>query len=212
MRRAARWLLLLLILDVSPVSAGSSADEHMLAGAQFFQAGSFNEALVEFRVAERTGDDGGAIWYIAATLVKLKRPEDALAEFARAEAKAAAERDALFDYYHALACYDARLFLCADRLLAVIGEGAGPRIGGQARRIRAELAPIGARAPSIATIDWYHARGRVARTASRLALAVAYYDEAGRLASLRPDGYRRREALSQLEALRAPAVSEGRSR
>src|SRR6266700_3197667 len=159
MRRAA-----LLVLLVAPAARAepTAADDHMLAGAQYFQSGRFTEALVEFHVAERAGADGGATWYVAATLVKLKRPEDAISEFARAESEAPGDRDALFDYYHALACYDARLYFCADRLLALIGEQAGPRIAGHARKIRADLAPVVSGTPSTAVIDWYHARAQTA--------------------------------------------------
>src|SRR5262245_30995591 len=110
MRRAAILGLVLLAGTVR----GDSADAHLLAGARHFQAGRFTEALVEFRVAVRAGDDGGALWYVAATLVKLKRPEEAITAFARAMEAAPAERDGLFDYYRALACYDARLYRCAD--------------------------------------------------------------------------------------------------
>lgn len=189
---------LLILLLASSAHAGVGADEHMLAGAQAFRAGHFAEALVEFRVAERMGSDGGTIWYVAATLVKLDRPDDALTEFARAQAYASGERDTLFDYYHALACYDARLYFCADRLLSPLGQQPGTGIPAQARKIRADLAPIisGAPRPTPATIDWYHVRAAAALAAGRAALAEAYYDEAARLAALRPDGYRRAEALT----------------
>src|SRR5262245_1629209 len=103
MRAAA----LAVLLVAATARAQSRADEHMLAGAQHFQAGRFTEALVEFRVAKRAGDPGAA-WYVAAALVKVARFDEALEEFARAQASAPAERDALMDYYHALACYESR--------------------------------------------------------------------------------------------------------
>ncbi len=141
---------------------------------------------------------------MAATLVKLKRPEEALVEFARAESVAPQERDGLFDYYRALACYDARLYLCADRLLASIGSDPGPRIAAQARQIRAELRPIVSAAPSTAAIDWYHAQAQAALKAERQALAAAYYEEAAALAALRSDAHRRAEALAGLARARRP--------
>lgn len=193
---------LLLVLLASPAGAEPSADEHMLEGAQSFQAGRYVEALVEFRVARRLGDPG-ASWYLAATLVKLKRPEEALDEFTRAEATAPDDRDGLFDYYHALACYDARLFFCADKLLSALGEQPGPRIAALARKIRADLAPILVAVPAPAAIDWYHARARAALEAGRSTLAGAYFSEAAGLAGLRPDGYRRAEALAGLARTRA---------
>jgi hypothetical protein len=197
MKRAA---LLVLLISV-PAQAQSGVDEHMLAGARHFQAGHYPEALVEFRVAEKM-TDAGAIWYVAATLMKMKRPEDALVEFARAESAAPDERDGLLDYYHALACYDARLYFCADRLLAALGEQPGPRIAAQARKIRADLAPILAAPPPIAAVDWYHARAQEAIKSGRVALGCAYYDEAASLAALRPDGHRRAEALAGLAQAR----------
>jgi hypothetical protein len=197
MKRAA----LLVLLIATRAQAQSGADEHMLAGARHFQAGRYPEALVEFRVAEKMAD-AGAVWYVAATLMKMKRPEDAFVEFARAEAAAPAERDGLLDYYHALACYDARLYFCADRLLAALGEQPGPRVAAQARKIRADLAPILSTPPATAAIDWYHARAREAINGGRTALGCAYYDEAVSLAALRPDRHRRAEALTALARAR----------
>jgi hypothetical protein len=198
------------LLIAAPAWA-QSADDHMLAGAQHFQAGRYPQALVEFLVAERLGD-GAAAWYSASTMVKLKRPEDALVSFARAEASAAGERDALFDYYHALACYDARLYLCADRILATIGAEAGPRIAAQAEKIRADLRSVISSPVTTAVLDWYHARADAARKSRRVALAAAYYEEAAGLAALRPDGYRRAEALASLAACRARASAEASAR
>jgi tetratricopeptide (TPR) repeat protein len=210
MTRATRLLLLLLllVLPAPAAMAAEGADGHMLAGARYFQAGHFTEALVEFRVAEKAGEDGAA-WYVAATLVKLKRPEDALEEFTRAAAAAPGDRDALLDYYRALACYDARLYFCADRLLASIGEQPGPRIAAQARKIRADLGPVLAAAPSDAAIDWYHARGQAALAVGRAELAAGYFEEAISLAGARPDGHRRGEALAGLARARQASARSG---
>jgi tetratricopeptide (TPR) repeat protein len=207
MRRAA----LLALFVTTAARADASADGHMLAGAGHFQAGRFAEALVEFKVAERL-HDAGAVWYVAATLVKLKRPEDALVEFARAESTAPEERDGLLDYYHALACYEARLYFCADRLLAVLGEAPGPRIAAQARKIRADLAPLLTAPPPVTAIDWYHARGEEALKAGRAALACDYYEEAAVFAALRPDGHRRVEALAALARARKPPPEKAAAR
>jgi len=207
MRRAA----LLLALVSFAARAEPGADAHMLDGARYFQAGRYTEALVEFRVAARLAADGGASWYVAATLVKLKRPEEALEEFARAESTAPADRDGLFDYYHALACYDARLYLCADQLLAAVGAEVGPRIGAQARKVRADLAPVISAVPAPATIDWYHARAQAAFKAGSMVLAGAYLREAVSLADLRPDGYRRGDALAGLARARAGVAQAART-
>jgi hypothetical protein len=196
-----RAAILLLLVAVAPARGQSGADEHLLAGARYFQQERYPEALVEFRVAERAGGGGSAAWYVAATLVKLHRAEEAIAVFARAEASAPGDRDALLDYYRALACYDARLYFCADRLLAGIGGDPGPRVAAQAKKIRADLAPLLAAAPATGAIDWYHARGAEAVKAGQTVLAGVYYDEALRLAALRPDGYRRAEATAALRRL-----------
>jgi tetratricopeptide (TPR) repeat protein len=207
MKRAVFFFL----LATAVAHADAGADAHMRAGAQHFQAGRFSEALVEFRVAERLAEDAGPRWYVAATLVKLKRPEEALTAFARAEASAPADRDALFDYYHALACYDARLYRCVDRLLAAVGDGAGPRIAAQARKIRADLVPVLSQAAPASAIDWYHARGQAARKAGEDALAAAYFEEAVELAGTDAHAYRRAEALDALARARA-ALAQSESK
>jgi hypothetical protein len=202
-KRAAPLLLVCLAAAARAQPQGGGADDHLLAGARFFQQERYPEALVEFRVAERTGAGGAATWYVAATLVKLHRAEDALAAFARAEAEAPGDRDALLDYYRALACYDARLYFCADRLLAGLGQQPGPRMAAQATKIRGELAPLLAAAPAKGTIDWYLARGAEAVQTDKPLLAAYYFDEAVRLGALRSDGYRWAEAAAALERTRA---------
>lgn len=178
-------------------SSAPAADAHMHTGARHFQADRFDEALVEFRVAEELGDPS-ASWYSAATLVKLHRPADAVSEFSRAERVASADRDALLDYYHALACYEAKLYACAERLLAQINHQAGPRVGAQAEKLRATLRPVLAGPPPTATLDWYHARAREALAAKRWELAAAYFEEAMTLGRLRGDNYRGAEAAAGL--------------
>lgn len=200
----SRLPVLAVLLVAAPAWAQTGGDGHLLAGAQYFRGEHYREALVEFRVAERTGAGGVASWYVASTLVKLNHPEEAVAVFARAEAIAGQDRDALFDYYHALACYDAKLYGCADLLLAGIGSQAGPRIAAQALTIRGDLVPVISAAPSTSTIDWYSVRGRSAVATGSPALAIAYYDEALRLSALRADGYGRAEATAALHRLRLP--------
>jgi hypothetical protein len=200
-----------LVLSVWAAVAASppAADAHMHAGARYFQAARFDEALVEFRVAEELGD-ASASWYSAATLVKLNRPTDAVPEFSRAERVAAGDRDALLDYYHAVACSESRLYACADRLLAGIDRQAGPRVAAQAETLRATLRPLLAGPPPRATVDWYHARAREALVAGRGELAAAYFEEAGMLARLRGDDYRGGEATSGLRDCRPRLPLAGR--
>ncbi|WP_309889753.1 hypothetical protein [Archangium sp.] len=127
MKHLALCLALLGLTAATP----SDSTPHLLQGARHFREGRFSNALVEFKVAQRLGTDGEADWYIAASLVKLGRSEEALEAFAAAQKRAPDARDALLDYYHALACYDVKLYLCADTLLDAVGEASGPRVGEQ---------------------------------------------------------------------------------
>lgn len=206
--KTAAVILALLTISVR-AAPPPSADDHMLLGARYFQADRFTEALVEFRVAERLGE-GGALWYAAAAEVKLRRTDDALEDFARAERIAPAERDALLDYYHALACYDARLYSCADHLLGAVQDRAGPRVAAQALKIRADLRAVLSTAPGTASLDWYHERGRDALAEKRVELATLYFEEARSLAGLRPDRYRAAEAATRLALCRRQSRSGDR--
>lgn len=177
----AASLLALLI-----VSTSAGAGDHLLAGARLFRDERYAEALVEFRVAERLGA-GDAAGYAGATLVKLARPEEAVEAFA---ADAATARDALLEHYRALAWYEARLYLGADRILARIGDRSGPRIAEQVSKLRERIAAELRNEPSRAAIDWYLARCAARRGEGRAVLAEAYCGEAGALSSRRGDRYR----------------------
>jgi hypothetical protein len=193
-----------LIASVIYLAAGPPAsDAHVLAGARLFREDRFAEALVEFRVAERLGS-AEARGYAAAALVKLGKPEDALELFESPGAPAAGA-DPLLDYYHALACYDARLYLCADGLLEGLGRRSGPRISEQAERIRRDIAAALAGVPAPDAIDWYLARARGAG-AKRPVLARAYAREAQALGGRRPDRHGVAEAQALLGQLGAPGV------
>src|SRR5919197_4733504 len=128
------------LFAVSLAAGTPGVDEHVLAGARLFRESRFAEALVEFRVAERLGS-ADARGYAAASLVKLEQPEQALELFEHPGAPPVG-RDALLDYYHALACYDSRLYLCAEEILAAMCPRTGPRIAQQAARIRADIAAV----------------------------------------------------------------------
>jgi hypothetical protein len=183
-----------------------SADSHLLSGAEAFRAEKYAVALVEFRVAERMGS-GEASWYAAASLVKLGRAEDAVEGFALAERASPAAHDALLDYYRALACYQARLYLCADRWLQASGARAGPRVAAQAAVIRQgiarELEP--GRIPP--AIDVFLARASEL-SGPRPLLARAYAEEALALADRTPDAHRAGEARALIQRLGATAVGE----
>jgi hypothetical protein len=187
-------LLLALAVISSPGAKG--AGEHLAAGAQAFREGRYEDALVEFRVAQGLGA-GDAGPYAAATLVKLGRPEEAVEAFAAIEEG----RDTLLDYYRGVACYQARLYLCADRLLASVGARSGPRIAEEAARARAAIASELAKEPPRPTVDWYLTRCGERRDAGRPALAAALCEEAVGLAQRRTDRYRLTEAMTQLAKL-----------
>lgn len=195
----------LFVLLAVPARAADAAHGHLRAGAAAFREGSFERALVEFRVAEKLGADGEASWYVAATLLKLGRADEAVEAFDRAERAAPGERDVVLDFYRASACYEARLYLAADRLLAEIGERAGPRIGGEAKKLRERIAALFTQAPAEAVIDWYQAQAELELKGGRLALARAYYAEAAALSTRRPTPYRSADAQKGLEAVTAAA-------
>jgi tetratricopeptide (TPR) repeat protein len=195
----------------APAAAPPSADPaaaaaHLLAGATAFREGRFAEALVEFRVAERLGDPDAPA-YAGAVLVKLGRPEEAVEAFGPAPAEG---EDVLLLWYRALALRGAGLLASADAALAELGDRAGPRVGGEAAKVRAEIAgALGPAGPSAAAVDAALARAAVLRDAGRTALAAASFREAAALAARRPDRHRLAEAARaavELEAGHAPAL------
>jgi hypothetical protein len=190
-----------LSVTLALILASAGADEHVLAGARLFRDGRWAEALVEFRVAERLGSSG-ARGYSGAALVKLKRPEDALEAF-EGPGGPAAGVDPLLDYYHAQACWDARLYLCADRLLAGVGGRSGPRIGGEVAKARASIAALLASEPKPEAVDWYVARCEETARAGRPVLARAYCGEAKALGARRGDRRGVADAEARLSALTA---------
>lgn len=167
-----------MLFALAVLLATPGADEHLLTGARAFRAGEFSRALIEFRVAEKLGGPGEASWYAAAALQKLGRAEDALQAFALAERSAPKARDALLDYYRALACYDARLYLCARKLLSQVGDESGPRVGEMARKTGESIDKLFETPPSQGAVDWYRERAQVAKAARRDSLAALYSAEA----------------------------------
>jgi len=201
MTRAAATVLFLVWFAAGPPGP---AEAHVLEGARLFRENRFTEALVEFRVADRLGARDARA-YAAAALVKLDRPEDAL-ELFEGPGGPAPGTDPLLDYYHALACYGARLYLCADELLAGVGERTGPRIGAQARQIRKDIAAAIPAAPPPDSVDWYLARARSHAAAGKPLLARAHAAEARRLGERRPDRHGVAEAVALLEGSSSPVA------
>jgi len=186
------------------ISAGTAADEHLLAGAGAFRDGRFDAALVEFRVAEKLGaPDAGA--YAAAALVKLGRPEEAIEAFASSPPG----DDDLLDWYRALACYDARLYNCAGRLLTGL-DHSGPKVAAEVAGLRGEIARVLAPEPAKASIDWYLARCDERRAEGRTALAAAYCREAADLGARRKDRHGGARAKAELMRLEPAAARGGR--
>jgi len=176
---------LALLLGAVLAATSPGADEHLLAGANAFREERFDVALVEFRVAQSLGAPDAAT-YAATTLVKLGRPEEAIESFGAG----GVGQDALIDYYRGLACYEAHLYLCAEGIMASLGDRAGPRIGGLAAKVRASIAAVLASEPSQASIDWYLSRCASEKKANRTVLSGAYCREASGLSKRRSDRYR----------------------
>lgn len=202
------WLLALMLIATRP-AIGDEAISHLLKGAQLFRAEKFSEALVEFRVAEKLGAGEEASWYAAAALVKLQRPLDAIETFAQAERRSTTVPDALLTYYRAIACYDAKLYLCADTLLASVGDRSGPRISEQVAKARRDIATLLRNEPSESAIDWYLAQGTAQLKEERAALAAAFFQEALQLSDRRKTPYRRDEAQASLEQARSRVAVAG---
>lgn len=172
----------LAILFASTLSAAGTGGEHLLAGARHFRDGRYGEALVEFRVAAVRGEEGARA-YAAASLVKLERFEEALDEFEGVPRG----RDALLDYYRALACYGAQLYSCAEEILATIGERGGPRIATEVAGLRREIAAQRPRAPTADVIAWYAGRCAALQAKNRVLLATAYCREGADLEARRAE-------------------------
>jgi hypothetical protein len=193
----------LVTLAALAISAGPAAGEHLLAGAGAFRDGRFDAALVEFRVAERLGATEARA-YAGAALVKLGRAEESVEAFAASRPG----DDELLDWYRAVACYDAKLYTCADRVLAGL-DRAGPRAAAEIGRLRGEIARVLAPVPAPASIDWYLARCEARRAEGRGALAAAYCREAVELGRRRPDRHGVSRAVAALAHLEPAAVSGG---
>lgn len=197
--------VLALLLAAGP---GTPASEpHLVAGAEAFRAESYTKALVEFRVAEALGSTE-ASWYVAASLLKLGRAEDAVEAFVLAERSNRAAGDALLEVYRGQACYAARLYLCADRWFESAGARAGPRLTPQLQALRAAIRDALQPGQLDPAIDRLLSRAtELERT--RPALASAYASEAVGLAARSPTRHRQAEAtaLSGRLAARPPRGS-----
>jgi len=172
-------VLIALGLWLPAALAAEDARAHLLAGARAFRAERYEQAQVEFRVALALGAGPGSRWYLAATLQKLERTDEALAEFLRAEQEAPASRDAVLTWYEAVASHQARLYVRADRLLASM-DRAGPRLQEQSAQLRAQLAPLLSAPVTPGVLEWYLERARAQRSPE---VAALYRQEAQALSA-----------------------------
>ena len=163
---------LLAALAAALALSSTPGEAHLLEGARRFREERWEEALVEFRVAARLGEPGAGA-YAGAALVKLRRWDEAIEAFG----PDGPARDALMDYYRALACHGAGLYACADAILSTIGERAGPRLSSQAAEIRAALAPVLSAPPAAPVLEALSERCETFRRRGRDALASAYCRE-----------------------------------
>ncbi len=198
-------LVLGLLLAAEPGPPPTS-EPHLVAGAEAFRAEAYAQALVEFRVAETLGS-AEARWYVAASLLKLGRAEDAVEAFVLAERGSRSSGDALLEVYRGQACYAARLFLCADRWFESAASRAGPRLAPQLTSLRAGIREALRPDQLGSAIDGLMARA-AAVSRSRPALAFALADEAVALSARAPDRHRESEAASLVSRL-APPPSRG---
>ena len=201
--------LLFVFAFVAPMAHAETSlgPSTLLEGSRAFREGRFPEALVAFRVAERSPGVGHeALWYSAATLYKLGRVEEALEAFDRAGREAPEVGDSILDFYLCSAAYEARLYLTSDDRLERLAAGAGPKLGAEIRRLRGQIALLFTVPPDARVIDWYLARARQLQEAGRRALAKAYYSEAAALSRRRGEPHRLDEAL---DGVREASVSEG---
>lgn len=191
----------ILLTAFAAAASTGAAGEHLLAGANLFRDARYADALVEFRVAGKLGAPD-AERYAGAALVKLERFEEAVEAFGGGDEPGP---DALVDYYRAVACAGARLYGCAERLLAGIGARSGPRIAEQAAKLSAIAARELEKRPSPATLEWYLGRCGELRAQGRASLATAYCREARALAQRGGDAARAGRAEDGLAELRKAA-------
>ena len=167
---------LLAAAAVALALSSSPAERHLLEGASHFRAARWAEALVEFRMAAKLGERDAAA-YAGAALVKLERWDEAIEAFGPSPAG----RDALLDWYRALALEGAGLLASADALLATVSGRGGPRLSAQAEELRQALRPRIAAARAGGVAEALRARCARLREEGRSALAEATCAEAALL-------------------------------
>src|SRR5207253_6475 len=104
------------------------------------------------------------------------------------------------------ACYQARLFTCADRLLEASLSRFGPRVAGEAGALREQIRRTLTGEIKSEAVDWYLGHGAGALKDQRLTLARLYAEEARALGGRREDCYRCGEAEALAAEVRAAAA------
>jgi hypothetical protein len=170
------------MLLASTLSVAGAGDEQLLAGARHFREGRYGDALIAFRVADALGAEG-ARGYAAVSLVKLDRFEEALEVFDGVPESA----DALLSFYRALACYGARLYVCADEILKGLGDRGGPKITAEVASLRRDIEARRAQSPADDLIAGHARRCAELRAQKRAALADAYCRESAALGARRAE-------------------------
>ncbi len=211
-RSASRGLVLAgalpALLCLSALAAEPPAAEaHLLAGARAFRAGDFPTALVEFQVCRALGARGESAWYLAASLVKLGRPDDALEAFSVAEVELPEGRDALLQYYEAVACLEAHLLVCAADRLRGLETRIGPRAAPLVRQAATQVSGALATPPPAQALDGLLSSVERLTVAGRPGLANRYLVEAQALVG-RLDGARGEEVEAWARRLRPPDASD----
>jgi tetratricopeptide (TPR) repeat protein len=162
--------------------AARAAPPRLIDGVRAFQAGDYARALIEFEAVGRAPDPPPDLaFYLAPTLYKLGRYEDALATFLGAGAPG----DALSGFYRAQTYYQLRLYRKARAaFLALRGLGLGPRLDAAAGTYVGLVDALYAARPPRAAVDAYRARAEELRAAGQTALAAEYLDEARQVEAL----------------------------
>jgi tetratricopeptide (TPR) repeat protein len=191
------------MMVVALSSASALADDttaHLLAGVRAFQAGRYDEALVELRFVERARDAPADLaFYLGPTLYKLGRHGEALVVFRRSRAAP----DTLTLFYEAQTLYQLALYDHArEAFQRAAARGLGPRLDAAARRYIDVIERLHAMSPGPAAIDAYLEAGARLRARGEALLATVYLDEALRL-SARGRTHRRDEIVAELALARA---------
>ena len=201
-------LVALVLLAAGPARADD--DAHLLAGVRAFQAGHYDEALVELRLVERSPrrpDD--LAFYLGPTLYKLGRYSEALVIFRRSRAAP----DALSQLYLGQTLYQLGLYTGAREAFAsAIARGLGPKLDAAARRYLELVDRLYATPPGAVAVEAYLDAGLRLAARGEQELAAAYLEEAHRV-SLRGGRHRYRDivaALADLASRAGPPSAQGR--